>query len=145
MRKHTLVWGGNTVSRGGEGVLVSAHTKLPSSGLVSLCYWKSLAGGRGEGADLLKLHDHLCIGLAELVRGLGLAPIRATLLRLIIHGAQLSQQPFLAIQCCCHLMHTLQNVVRLPRKKPKQESTCGMRQWGASVGSSSLGLSAKKL
>ena len=56
-----------------------------------------------ERADRLELHDNLGIGLAEVVRGLRLATVRAALLCLVVHAAQLSQQPLLAVQRCCHL------------------------------------------
>lgn len=54
-------------------------------------------------AHLFELHDNLGVCLAELVRGLGLAAIRATLLGLIIHAAKLSQQALLAVQRSRHL------------------------------------------
>lgn len=45
---------------------------------------------------LLELHDNICIGVAEVIRGAARA--RPRLLCLIIHAAQLLQQALLLVQ-----------------------------------------------
>ena len=93
-----------------------------------------MRGSRGC-AHLFELHDNLGIRLAELIGGVSLAAIRATLFGLVIHAAQLSQQPLLAIQCSRHLQQHMQKTVYGLGKWDKELSWEGRGPGGGGEGS----------